>query len=192
VRISIVGPSGSGKTTLGRRLAEALGIERIELDAINHQAGWRDLNTHDRPEFARRVDAATAGAAWVADGNYSTIRHIVWGRATDVVWLDLGPAVFMPRLFARSFMRALTKRELWNGNRETWRGWLDPDSPILFTPRTWRDRRRRYVTLMAAPEWAHLRFHRLRRPREVRALVEAFASQRAQRLLTDGEGGSRA
>ena len=181
LRISIVGPSGSGKSTLGRRLSEALGIARIELDAINHQAGWRDLNTHDLPDFARRVEAATAGDAWVCDGNYSTIRHLVWRRATDVVWLDLGPAVFMPRLLARSFMRSLTRRELWNGNRETWRGWLEPDHPVQFTPRTWRDRRRRYEALMVAPEWAHIRFHRLRHPREVQALVDAFAGGRAGR-----------
>jgi adenylate kinase family enzyme len=178
LRISIIGPSGSGKSTLARRLSETLGIARIELDAINHQAGWRDLNTHDRAEFACRVEAATAGAAWACDGNYSTIRHLVWARATDVVWLDLGPATFMPRLLARSFMRSLTGRQLWNGNRETRRGWLDPDHPVRFTPRTWRDRRGRYEALLAASEWAHIRFHRVRRPHDVQALVDTFARLR--------------
>ena len=93
-----------------------------------------------------------------------------------MVWLDVGPSVFMPRLIVRSLVRSLTKRELWNGNRELWRGWLDPDHPARFTPRTWRDRRRRYEALMAAPEWAHIRFHRLRRPREADALVAEMQS----------------
>jgi hypothetical protein len=27
-------------------------------------------------------------------------------------------------------VQATTRRELWNGNRETFRDWLDPDHPI--------------------------------------------------------------
>lgn len=61
-RISLVGVSGSGKSTDGRRLATSLGLPFVELDAIFHQAGWRDLPTD---EFRTRVRDAVATDAWV-------------------------------------------------------------------------------------------------------------------------------
>ena len=85
-RVSVVGSSGSGKSTVAARLAEQLGVPHTELDAINHQPNWTPL-PHE--EFRRRVTEITAGAQWVVDGNYSTVRDIVWDRADTVVWLDL-------------------------------------------------------------------------------------------------------
>ncbi|WP_423226670.1 AAA family ATPase, partial [Candidatus Amarolinea aalborgensis] len=41
-RIVVVGTSGSGKTTLARRLALALGIPHIELDALHWEANWQE------------------------------------------------------------------------------------------------------------------------------------------------------
>jgi adenylate kinase family enzyme len=69
MRIVVVGTSGAGKTTLARRIASRLELPHIELDAINWQAGWRDLTRHDPQEFVRRVTEAIRGEAWVADGN---------------------------------------------------------------------------------------------------------------------------
>ena len=58
MRITINGSSGSGKSTLAQRLAKEFGLKHIELDAINWQPGWIDLNSTDRPEFLRRTQAA--------------------------------------------------------------------------------------------------------------------------------------
>lgn len=130
MRVAVVGSSGAGKSTLGRRLGADLNLPFIELDAINWQAGWRDLNSDDPDEFVRRVDAAIAGDAWITDGNYGFVRRRIWGRASHVVWLDYGRAVIMRRVIARSIARSLTGRELWpgTGNREAWRRWFtDPD-----------------------------------------------------------------
>ena len=42
MRFAVVGTSGSGKSTLAERIAKALDIPFIELDAINWQAGWQE------------------------------------------------------------------------------------------------------------------------------------------------------
>ena len=55
MRVSVTGTSGSGKTTFARTLAAALGVPHVDLDAINWQAGWYDLNRKEPEEFRRRV-----------------------------------------------------------------------------------------------------------------------------------------
>ena len=79
-RIVVIGTSGAGKTTLARKIAGRLGLPHIELDAINWQPGWRDLDRHDRPEFVRRVAQAIQAERWVADGNYASVRDVLWRR----------------------------------------------------------------------------------------------------------------
>lgn len=162
---------------MAMRLAATFDLPRIELDAINWQAGWRELNTQDQPEFIRRVEAAVAGGAWVCDGNYSAVRALVWRRATHLIWLDYNPSVFMPRLISRSILRAIHRRELWNGNRERWSQWLEADNLILWAWRTWRDRRARYEGLLKADEWAQLKLIRLRHPREAGAAIEELRQE---------------
>lgn len=176
MRIAVVGSSGAGKTMLAERLAKALGLPWIELDAINWQAGWRDLSKRDTTEFVRLVDEATTGERWVCAGNYSVVRHIVWVRATHLVWLDYERPLIMRRVLWRSLWRAIDGRELWpgTGNRETFRRWLDRDHPIRWAWDNWERRRVQFEDLIASPETAHLRIFRLRHPREVDQFVETL------------------
>ena len=83
-RIVVIGTSGAGKTTLARKIAERLGLPHIELDAINWQPGWRDLDRHDQPEFVRSVSEAIQAERWVADGNYGSVRDMLCG--TRPIW----------------------------------------------------------------------------------------------------------
>jgi len=176
MRIVVVGSSGSGKTTLARKLGAELGLAFVELDAINWQAGWRDLNTHDPDDFIRRTAEATTGDAWVADGNYGLVRPVLWGRATHLVWLDYSRAVIMPRVIRRSVARALDGQELWpgTGNRERIADWLSREHPIRWAWDTHRHRRSHFETLLAGPDWAHLDVRRLRHPREAEGLTAAL------------------
>jgi adenylate kinase family enzyme len=180
LRIAIIGSSGAGKTTLARALAARLGIPAVELDAINWQVGWRDLVTHDPEAFAQDVQAAVAGEAWVIDGNYGLTMPRVLRRATDLVWLDYSLRMIMNRVIRRSVARAISRRELWpgTGNRETWRRWLDKDHPIRWAWSTFAARRARYETLFADPRLSRLRLHRLRHPREARALAADLERKR--------------
>ena len=181
MRISVVGTSGAGKTTLARRVATAIDLPCIELDAINWQPGWRALNIDDLGEFRRRVDEAIAAEHWVCDGNYgSDVGDRVWRRATHIVWLDYGRSVIMPRVIGRSLMRALQGRELWpgTGNRETFRRWLDRGHPIRWAWDTWARRRTRYEGLIADVDAAHLSVFRLRHPGETTALIKRLRAER--------------
>lgn len=173
IRIVITGTSGAGKTTLARAIAAQLALPHIELDAINWQAGWRDLVRHDPPEFIRRVTEAAAMKQWVADGNYGLVRDLLWRRATHLVWLDYDRPVVMRRVVVRSLSRAVTRTELWpgTGNRERWWFLLQASHPIRWAWNTWRRRRTETEEWLARPEFAHLVVFRLRRPREARGLL---------------------
>ena len=181
MRVSVLGTSGCGKSTFARRLAGAIGAPHVELDAINRQPGWRDLDTHDPEQFVRRVGDAVAADAWVSDGNYGRIRDIVLARATHLVWLDYPRPVIMARVLRRSFVRALTHRELWPGtdNREEFARWLSKEHPIRWAWDTYHDRRRRFEALFEDPRAAHTARYRLRRPAEAEPLLRTLAGEAA-------------
>jgi len=166
-RISLIGVPGSGKTTAGRRLAASLDVPFIELDAIFHQSGWREL---PRDEFRTRVSEVIAQEGWVVDGNYSTVQDLVWPRADTVVWLDLPRPVVVRRVATRTLRRALTRERLWNDNREPLTNFyrLDPEKNII----RWAwvkhaEYLERYGAAMRDAANDHLRFRRLTSQREI-------------------------
>jgi len=177
MRVSVVGTSGSGKTSFAAALAEALGVLHIDLDAVNWQPGWKDLNTHDPAEFVRRTEALAAAEAWVSCGTYATVRPVILARATHLVWLDYDRWVVMGRVIRRSFVRAVTKEELWpgTGNREEFRRWLDKEHPIRWAWDTFDGRRKRFGEMWADPALAGLEKHRLRHPREAEPMIKWLA-----------------
>jgi adenylate kinase family enzyme len=117
-RVAVMGGSCVGKTTTSRRLAAALGVPHVELDALHHDRGWQEAPAD---VFQARVRAAFDAApdGWVADGNYgSKLGPLVLEHADTVVLLDppLGPTFV--RALRRTIDRTITREELWNGNRE--------------------------------------------------------------------------
>ena len=158
MRVSVVGTSGSGKTTFGRALAARFDVPFVELDAINWQPGWTPM---PEDEFRRRVADVVTADRWVIDGNYAAVRDLVLARATTVAWLDYSRARIMTQVIRRSVSRAITRRELWNGNREDPREWIDPEHPIRWAWSTFGRRRREYTERFASADHAHLEVVRL-------------------------------
>ena len=68
-RILVLGSSGSGKTTLTLRLAHALNIEAIHLDAIFWKPGW--VST-PQPEWREVVRGLIQQESWIMDGTYES------------------------------------------------------------------------------------------------------------------------
>jgi adenylate kinase family enzyme len=170
-RVSVVGNSGSGKSTLARALAARLGVPHLELDSVYHQPGWQPLPVE---EFVARVDAATRGDGWVVDGNYSTVRELVWTRADTVVWLDPPRRTVMRRIVWRTLRRIALRVELWNTNRERWRNLFtrDPnESVIMWAWHRHSTYRARYLAATTDPACRHLTFVRIRSRRDTRALL---------------------
>lgn len=183
-RIAVVGTSGSGKTTLARQLAGRLGVPHVELDALHWDANW---TMAPLPVFRERVARALAGNAWVADGNYSKARDLVWPRAQLIVWLDYGLPVIFWRLFWRSLRRGMLREDLWNGNRERLRDqFCSRDSLFLWALQTDRRHRAEYVALLGRPEHAHLQLVQLRSPAATRMWLACQA--RAHEPLTKPHG----
>jgi adenylate kinase family enzyme len=164
-----MGISGNGKTTVSRALAERIRAPHVELDAIYHQPGWKEL---PRDEFRSRVDEATRGDTWVVDGSYvDFVGDIVLGRADTAVWLDQQLPLVIWRLSRRAFRDIRTKRDLYNGNRQTLRfAFGGRDMLIPYAARQYRQRRRDWPVLFAA--FPNLELVRLRSPDEVERWLE--------------------
>lgn len=159
-RTVVVGTSCSGKTTFARKLSSALGVNHIELDTLYWKPDWVESSTD---EFRNRVERAAAADRWVADGNYTKARDLLWARATDVIWLNYSLPVVFKRALSRTVRRAVTQQELFAGNRETLRrSFFSRDSILLWVLTTFRKNRRRYAALRTAQEWRHIRFTELR------------------------------
>ena len=70
-------------------------------------------------------------------------------------------------------------RPNWTGNRESFRrSFCSRESIILWTLKTWRQNRRRYLADMQDPQYRHIRFVRVRSPRQAEALLRELEAQR--------------
>ena len=162
----MIGISGAGKSTLARRLALLQGAAPIELDALYWGPHW---TRRPLAAFRRDVEAAVQPDRWTVDGNYRTVRDLVWPRATCVVWLNLSlPRVFW-HVLRRTLQRARTRQVLWSGNREDWRrAFCSRESILWWVLTMYRRRQREFAALKqaadAGPVWIELRT-----PRQVQA-----------------------
>lgn len=170
-RTVVIGTSCSGKTTFAVKLAQLLRVQHIELDALNWLPDWTE---RPKEEFRLIVEKAVSADEWVADGNYSKTRDIVWSRATAFVWLDYSFPVVLSRAFRRTIRRIFDREILFSGNRETFRmSFLSRDSILLWVLKTYHRRQREYPRLLSEFQNRDVEIRVFRTPAE----AEKFLSQ---------------
>ena len=180
IRVVVVGTSGSGKTTVAEEIAQMLDLPHVEFDAYRHGPNWTE--TPD-PVFRENLRQALAGDSWVADGNYSVARDIVWPRATALVWLDYPIRIVLWRLFLRTLRRGVLRQELWNGNREnTWEHLFTRNSLFIWALKTHWRRRSTIPAALQQPDYTHLEVIRQRSPKHTRDWIRALGSSHQANL----------
>lgn len=175
-RIIVGGSTGSGKTTLAATLAALFDLKHVELDALHWEPNWTPASPD---HFRQRVSEAVAADRWVIDGNYSSVRDLIWSRADTVIWLDYPLRLILWRLFWRTTSRLLKRELLWGTNRERFlTTFFTRDSLFWWAVTTYRRRRRQYLDLFARLEYAHLTRIHLRSPRETQQWLALVACAR--------------
>jgi adenylate kinase family enzyme len=168
-RIAIIGSTGSGKSTLARRIANRTEAQHTELDSLHWLPGWIERDTAD---FLRLVDDVTARPSWVIDGGYSEARHLVWGRADTIVWLNYGFLRTAWQLLGRTYRRNALREPCCNGNYESWRLSFSKDSILLWLLKSyWRNRKT--FPLALAQYGQGKTVHVLRSPKETEVWLNA-------------------
>lgn len=184
-RIVIIGSSGAGKTTLARQLATQLNVAMFDLDELHWGPDWAPK---PREEFVGALQQCAAGDAWVASGNYPSVRELLWSRATTLIWLDYGFATVFRRLLLRSVRRIVSGEVLWQGNRESWyQTFCTRRSILWWLVTTYRRRRREYRQLQGSDACPHLRWIVLRMPVQAERLLanpQALADPRPAHATT--------
>ena len=134
-----------------------------------------------------RVEAALAAApdGWVVDGNYhGKLGTSVVERADTVVFLDLPQRVALRRVLWRTLSRAAARKELWNGNRETFRNAFSRDSIVWWVVRQHRSSRTKWPSRLAP--LPHLDVVRLRTPQEVRTWLQSIQATESMSGSSNG------
>lgn len=179
-RILVIGTSSAGKTTLADALSRSLAISRIELDELFWSPGWKPKPSQEFLELVRR---AAAGQTWVADGNYSSVRPVLWPRANVIVWLNYP----LPLIFWRGLVRAIRrccKREvLWHGNTESFRRtFFSRESILVWILTTHGRRAREFRELQQDPRHAGVAWLEFRSPADTAAWLQEVRLTASPRL----------
>jgi len=165
-RIVVVGVTGSGKSRLAEILAQKLGLNFIDLDALYWKPDWVDSEDE---EFQEKVAAATRASDWALAGNYSKLRNIIWPRAEAIVWLDYPFLLVFGRLCQRTLQRWWTHESLWGTNYERllpqFKFW-SKESLFYWQVRSYRRHKRFYPQSFARPENSHLKVLHFKQPGE--------------------------
>jgi adenylate kinase family enzyme len=132
-RLLVVSPVAAGKTSVAQEVALRTGLTRIELDSMRFDERWNQL---PEKEFRALVEQVSDNPQWIVDGNYASVRDILWRRADTVAWLDYSLSTVLRQLSWRTFRRIVTREDLGDGRRESLRRLVGPQSIILWAIRS--------------------------------------------------------
>lgn len=171
-RVVVIGTSCAGKSTFAADLARVLGHSSFDLDHLFWGPDW---TTKPIEEFRNLTAQAASAERWVASGNYSDVRDLLWSRATAVVWLNYGLPTVLWRAIRRTIRRNVTREELWHGNRESLkRSFFSRESILVWVASTFHKRQRRFRELRASGAFPHVAWVEFRRPVEAKYYLHAL------------------
>ena len=135
--------------------SQKLGLaQSLEYAVVGRGIGIGWVGKH---EVRSKVAPVVSTERWAIDGIYLEIGPMIAATADLIVWLDLPPRVWLPRLLRRSGRRLLLREELWNGNRETLRGvFFEADGVIPHAIRAYFFRRRGLARALAPYPYVRL------------------------------------
>ena len=145
----IYGVTGSGKTTLAQKVAERTGLPFHSVDDLTWEPGWVEVPAEEQ---RRRIAMICTGDWWIIDSGYSKWLDLVLARTDLIVALDYPRWRSLGRLVRRSLARAIDRRQICNGNTESFRQMLSRDSILLWHFRSFAHKRARMRTWAGDPE----------------------------------------
>lgn len=173
MKIVIMGSTGVGKTTLGKQLSTQLDIPFVELDNLFWLEDWQGRS---KSEFQDIVGAYASTESWIMDGNYESVRTIIWSEADTLIWLDYSFSVVFYRLVKRILLRAISKEVVCGNNIDN--GWVhlklwSKDSLINWLFQTyWK--RKEEMPRMIANDGSHLRVIRISCQKDLDVLLNSL------------------
>ena len=174
MRYLVIGTSGAGKSTFAKKLAHEIQASYMELDSYYWGPDWQAVPAE---QFKHSVDEATRGTCWVADGNYSAVRNVLWSRATHVVWLNYDRFTVFSRLLRRTLSHGITRKRLPHGNRESLRmAFLSKESVLLWSLSAYAKNQSKFAALRAHSEFAHLQWLEFSEPSQASMFLKAIAT----------------
>jgi len=181
MKINVVGTTASGKSTFARKLANAINVPFIEMDAVYWGPNW-----YEPPDaaFFKELGTALSSSSWVLDGNYSRTTHIKWREVDTVIWLDYSFPITIYQSLSRAIKRACYKTEIWpnTGNYETFGGIFSKNSIVWWCIRNYSKNRIRYKRIMCNPKYAHIEFVHLRSPRDAKEYILSLATAEMENI----------
>lgn len=173
-RVVIIGTSCSGKSYLAKTLSQAMNVPHIELDALYWLPDWQERS---KEQFRQQVAQAVAGDSWIIDGNYSSVRDLVWPRATRIIWLNYPFYLVLFRAIKRTLKRVFTRQRIFSGNVESFkRSFLSRDSIILWVIHSHRRNEIEYSKVLQDPEVTHAETYTLTSPKQARDFLAGLTA----------------
>jgi adenylate kinase family enzyme len=147
-RVLVYGVTGSGKTTFARKMAERTGLPWHSVDDLTWEPGWVEVPADEQ---RRRIEQICAGERWILDTAYGQWLEVPLTRAELIVALDYPRWLSLARLVRRTLLRAIDRRQICNGNTESFRQAFSRDSIIGWHFKSFAHKRARMRAWAADP-----------------------------------------
>lgn len=141
-KIWVIGNSGSGKSYYSEQLSKRLGLKKYCLDDYFWLPGWQ---IKEITAFRQSVNDLMKEDSWIIEGVYSQISSDLLQKIDSVIWLDPPLYKLIYRVMKRSIINIFLKKEICNGNRETFRNLCSKQSILLFLLKSYRANRKEYA-----------------------------------------------